>query len=56
MYSVTKDFGRSRYVVRVRSLSETWLDEAGKPDVATPPFRGVSNYSAPTTRPGCCCR
>lgn len=38
MYSVAKEFARSRFVVRVRSLSETWLDEDGKPTWATPPF------------------
>jgi hypothetical protein len=37
-YSVAKEYARSRYVVRVRSFSETWLGEDGKPAWATPPF------------------
>jgi hypothetical protein len=38
-YSVAKEFARSRFVVRARSLRETWLDENGKPTWATAPFR-----------------
>jgi hypothetical protein len=38
MYSVAWEFARAKYVVTVRSLSETWLDEQGKPTWATAPF------------------
>jgi len=39
MYSVAREFKRAKYVVLVRSLKETWLDENGKPTWPTPPYR-----------------
>jgi hypothetical protein len=43
-YSVEKEFARAKFVVRVRSLSETWLGEDGKPTWPTPPYgRGASH-------------
>lgn len=38
-YSVSHEFRRSKYVVEVRVLRETWLDEDGKPKALEPPFQ-----------------
>ena len=38
-YSVAHEFGRSTFVVEVRSLSETWLGGNGKPKALEPPFQ-----------------
>jgi hypothetical protein len=37
-YSVPKEFARAKYVVRARSVKETWIGEDGKPTVLKPPF------------------
>jgi len=38
-YSVAHEFRRSEYVVEVKVLRETWLDEDGKPKPLEPPFQ-----------------
>lgn len=38
LYSIGKEFRRAKYVVRAKSLRETWLGEDGKPAWPTQPF------------------
>jgi hypothetical protein len=38
-YSVSREFQRSLYVVRVKVVGETWLGENGKPKPLKPPFQ-----------------
>ncbi len=38
-YSVSHEYGRSKYVVRAQVIGETWLDEDGKPKKLEPPFQ-----------------